>query len=212
MFGKLKRKILNTGAYVISYLKLRTILPDIGEGSLVIDCGANVGDISALFLSRGARVIAFEPDPLAYPMLSGRFAGDQRIECINRAVSDRNGKAAFFLHKDRQANEDASFTVSSTLVKEKRNVDAGHSVEVDVTDLSDYIAGLGRKVDVLKMDVEGEEIAILHKLIREGIWRQVGLILVETHETKIPGHDRAVAELKELIRREGIGNIRLNWI
>ena len=212
MIGSIKRRLLNKGAYVISYFRLRNILRGIDSGSLVIDCGANIGDITALFLGRGAQVICFEPDPMAFSALQKRFGGNPRIRLINSAVSDQNGKASFYLHKDRRDGGGEEYTVSSSLLREKKNVDAQKGIVVELTDLSEYVSALGRKVDVLKLDVEGAEISILKKMIREGTYADIGLMLVETHETKIPGHDREVADIRELIREKGISNIGLNWV
>lgn len=212
MIGSIKRRLLNKGAYVISYFRLRNILRGIDSGSLVIDCGANIGDITALFLGRGAQVICFEPDPMAFSALLKRFGDNPRIRLINSAVSDQNGKASFYLHKDRRDGGGEEYTVSSSLLREKKNVDAQKGIVVELTDLSEYVSALGRKVDVLKLDVEGAEISILKKMIREGTYADIGLMLVETHETKIPGHDREVADIRELIREKGISNIGLNWV
>lgn len=212
MIGSIKRRLLNKGAYVISYFRLRNILRGIDSGSLVIDCGANIGDITALFLGRGAQVICFEPDPMAFSALQKRFGDNPRIRLINSAVSDQNGKASFYLHKDRRDGGGEEYTVSSSLLREKKNVDAQKGIVVELTDLSEYVSALGRKVDVLKLDVEGAEISILKKMIREGTYAGIGLMLVETHETKIPGHDREVADIRELIREKGISNIGLNWV
>src|SRR5574344_540801 len=212
MWQSLKRKILNRSAYFTSYVKLIPILKNIDKSSLFIDCGANVGDISSLFLSRGAKVIAFEPDLLAFSRLQKRFSGGQRIELINIAVADSDGKAMFYYHKERLKSEGVEFTVSSSLLREKINVDGEHGVEVEIVDLCKYIDNLGRNVDILKMDIEGEEIAVLNKMISEDTYKKVGLILVETHETKIPGHREKVAALKRRIQEEGITNIKLNWI
>lgn len=212
MIGSIKRRLLNKGAYVISYFRLRNILRGIDSGSLVIDCGANIGDITALFLGRGAQVICFEPDPMAFSALLKRFGDNPRIRLINSAVSDQNGKASFYLHKDRRDGGGEEYTVSSSLLREKKNVDAQKGIVVQLTDLSEYVSALGRKVDVLKLDVEGAEISILKKMIREGTYADIGLMLVETHETKIPGHDREVADIRELIREKGISNIGLNWV
>lgn len=212
MLGRLKRWVLNRGAYWISRYRLRGILHSLDAGSLVIDCGANVGDISALFLGTGATVIAFEPDPVAHAILVDRFRGNSRFTLHNKAVSDHDGRASFYFHKDREGADPREFTVSSTLVAEKRNVDAGQSMEVELTDLSAFVASLGRRVDVLKLDVEGAEIDILKKMLADGTHERVGLMLVETHETKIPGHDREVAALQGELHARGIRNIRLNWI
>lgn len=102
--------------------------------------------------------------------------------------------------------------MSSTLVAEKKNVDTRHSIEVELVDIDAFISSLDRKVDVLKMDVEGAEIAILWKMLETGSYRNIGLMLVETHETKIPGHQEEVKRLQARIDELGIDHIRLNWI
>jgi FkbM family methyltransferase len=209
----LKRIFLNRGAYLISYLRLQKILKRVGPGSLVVDCGANIGEISALFLARGADVIAFEPDPVAIAALRHRVGKHPRLTLHQQAVSDRSGKASFFFHKDRADGAgEAEFTVSSTLVAEKKNVDIRHSIEVELVDLDAFISSLERKVDILKLDVEGAEIAILWKMLDSGSYRNIRLMLVETHETKIPGHESEVQRLKARIAELGIDHILLNWI
>ena len=212
MYESIKRKFLNRCAYYASLIKLYPILKKVGSNFLFIDCGANVGDISSLFLSKGATVKSFEPDLLAYSYLLKRFAEKERIEIINKAVADSDGKAMFYYHKERLNKEGIEFTVSSSLLKEKKNVDDMHGVEVETVDLCRYIDSIGREVDILKMDIEGEEIAVLNKMISEETYKKVGLILVETHETKIPGHKEKVASLKQLIQEKRINNIKLNWI
>lgn len=212
MIESIKRRVLNKGAYWISYFKLNKVLKNVKPSSLIIDCGANIGDISALFLAKNASVIAFEPDPLAFKHLSNRFKGNEKIECINKGVAHRSGKAQFFLHKSRNDESGSEFTVSSSIVKEKVNIATDTCIEIELVDLSEFINQLNRKVDILKLDVEGAEIEILEKFIAEKTYEKVSLILVETHETKIPGHVEKVALLKSLIAQHNIPNIKLNWI
>jgi FkbM family methyltransferase len=212
MFESLKRRVLNRLAYYTSLIKLQKILKRVDSSFLFVDCGANVGDISELFLKRGAIVKAFEPDLLAYKHLQKRFAGADRIEIINKAVAVEDGHAMFYYHKERLNREGIEFTVSSSLLGEKINVDQMHGVEVETVNLCRYIENLGRAIDVLKMDIEGEEIVLLNQMIEDETYKKAKLILVETHETKIPGHTEKVAALKKLILDKRIENIKLNWI
>lgn len=212
MFGTLKRILLVRTAYWISRFRLRGILRSLNEDSLVIDCGANVGDISALFLETGASVIAFEPDPVAHAILVERFRSHPRFTLYDKAVSDHEGSAPIYFHRYRRGAGGREFTTSSSLVAEKRNVDTGYSMEVGLVDLSAFVASLGRRVDVLKLDVEGAEIDILRKMLAEATYERIGLMLVETHEKKIPGHAREVESLRQEISEKGIRNIHLNWI
>ncbi|MBM3442425.1 MAG: FkbM family methyltransferase [Bacteroidetes bacterium] len=212
MWNNLKRSLLNQGAYWISWFRLRSLLRTLDRSSLVIDCGANVGDISALFLGTGAHVIAFEPDPTAYDILAKRFQRMPNFTLHRKAVSDHDGHGSLYFHQHRNDSNPLAFTVSSTLLAEKQNVDASQSIPVEVIDLSTYLSTLDSKVDILKMDVEGAEIGILKKMLADGTYEKVALMLVETHETKIPGHDHEVADLRHELVVRGIRNIRLNWI
>jgi len=212
MISLVKRKVLNQLAFWISYVKLIPILKNVDESSLIIDCGANVGDISALFLTKKASVIAFEPDPMAFELLQQRFEGSKNIECINKAVAHRASTAKLYFHAHQQQNGNSAFTVSSSIIQDKVNINTDNSIEIETVDLDRFISNLNKPVDILKMDVEGAEIEILKKMIKNGTYKRIGTILVETHETKIPGHKELVAELKATISRLKIKNIKLNWI
>ncbi len=206
----LKRKILNWGIYWISYLKLIPILKDINKESTIIDCGANRGDITALFAKRGAKVYAFEPDPLAFQALVERFKKNKNVVCFQKGVWDRNGKETLYFHRARD-KEEMALTVSSSLIKEKVNIDANNGREVEIVDLTEFIENLRTRVDLIKIDIEGAEIQVLKKIIRNESYKKTGQIFVETHENKISSQKKDIKEIKQEIRKRGIGNIILNW-
>lgn len=208
----IKRKVLNKVAFWISCVKLIPILRKVNASSLIIDCGANKGDISALFLAKNASVIAFEPDPLAFKLLESRFEGHDNIQCINKAVDYKESTANLYFHKARRGDNHSAYTVSSSLIEDKVNVIPDGRIEVETIDINSYILKLDKRVNILKMDVEGAEINILKKIIQNQTYKKIDLILVETHQNKIPGHKEKVADLKVKIRDLGITNIKLNWI
>jgi len=207
----LKRIILNKGALWLCYLKLIPFLFKLNKDSLVIDCGANTGDITNRFASTGATVIAFEPDPLAYKILSERFKNHKKVTCINKGVWDKDAQVTLYKHID-QGNEEIPFTVGSSIVKEKNNVGLTNGINIEVIDLIFFIKSLNRKINIIKMDVEGAEIEILAKIIYEEHHHLFDYLLVETHETKIPGHLEKLEVLKGEMANSNIKNIKLNWL
>ena len=207
----LKRKILNRGAYYISLWKLRPLLANLNEQSLVLDCGANIGEISQQFLNTGAEVIAFEPDPTAFALLEKRFSGKQGIQLINKAVWTEDTRLTFYLHEDRKEDL-AELTVSSSVYANKKNVSQEYKLEVEALDLIDFIEKLDRRVSLIKIDIEGAETDILFKMIEAETYKKFDLAVVETHESKIPGQDKEIEKIRALFEDKGIDNIKLNWI
>lgn len=207
----LKRKILNTGALWISYIKL---LPDwfrLGKKSLVIDCGANTGHISKFLASTGATIIAFEPDPIAFQKLSRSCGNKKNITLLQKGVWDKNAVVPLYSHKESRGQE-TSFTVGSSIIADKKNVDKNKSQFIEVTDLVAFMQQQNKKIDLVKLDVEGAEIEILQLLIASGNWNLFDRMYVETHETKIPSHARELQLIKQQLKEKGIKNIKLNWI
>lgn len=211
MLEEIKRKVLNRGAYWISYLKLIPILKKDLRDTVILDCGANRGEISELFARTGAEVYAFEPDPVAFSLLKVRFRGNQNIHCIQKAVWVETGSVELYLHPG-QDGTNSDFTVSSSIVKEKENVSDQHKIEVEAIDLIAFIKNLDKKISILKMDIEGAEIEILEKLIAEKLYKDIGLILVETHSSKISSQIEPLKTIQQKIISQQITNIKLNWI
>jgi len=211
MLDTLRRKVLNLGAFWISYLKLVPILRQNYHDTIILDCVANDGKVAQLFARTGAEVYAFEPDPVAYRLLQKRLGDQKKVHCLQKAVWTEHATLDLYLYP-RHDHGRADFTVSSSLVKEKCNVSDQYKVEVQAVDLIAFIKNLDKKVAILKMDVEGAEIKILERLIAEEVYKWVGLILVETHETKIHQQQAPLRAIKASIARQNITNIKLNWI
>lgn len=58
----------------------------LGPGSLAIDCGAHVGEITGKILERGAQVIGFEPNPHAYSVYTEKFDDNPNFTSYQKAV------------------------------------------------------------------------------------------------------------------------------
>jgi FkbM family methyltransferase len=207
----LKRQLLNAGAIAISYVKL---IPDwfrLGKGDLVLDCGANVGLITRLLASTGATVISFEPDPRAFKVLQHRCGHLPNVQLRNEGVWDKEAILPLFDHAEGKAAETA-FTVGSSLIAQKVNVDVHKSRPVPLIDLVAFLRSQPQKISLIKLDVEGAEIAILEKILQEKAWDLFDRMYVETHETKIPDQLPALEKIRTQLRSNRIEHIKLNWI
>jgi hypothetical protein len=83
---------------------------------------------------------------------------------------------------------------------------------VEAIDLVAFINDLDAKIALIKIDVEGAEIEILKHILAQETYKKFELAVVETHETKIPGHVEEVANIKAILEEKGVDNVKLNWI
>lgn len=183
----------------------------LGPRSVAVDCGANVGVYTALMAQRGATVYAFEPNPHAFAALAERFAGSLNVHLSNAAVLDRADRAPLYLHRDSD-DEPLRWSTGSSLLAAKPNVAPEHSVEVETIDLDGFLVGLGRRVQLLKLDVEGSELAILRKLLASGTIDLVDTVLVEMHDGRIPALRKEGSAVRALLTEYGARNVRLDWV
>ena len=126
---------------------------------VVADIGANIGYYS-LLASRAVGdtglVFAFEPDPRNYELLRRSIQANGYTNIVARqlALSDKKGSITLYA--------DALNAGNSSLGRENIQREL-RSFEVETETLDDFIlreAG-GRKIDVIKMDVQGAEGLVL---------------------------------------------------
>lgn len=129
----------------------------IKPGMTVVDVGANIGYFTLIMASKtgkDGRVIAFEPEPENFSILKKNIAYNflDQVVCRPVALGDAIGFAKLFLSKDNKGDHHVYST-------ENENRDF---VNVPVQTMDSQLEKLGiTKVDVMKIDVQGSESAVL---------------------------------------------------
>ena len=181
------------------------------EGTTCIDLGANVGKYTRKMASGAKQVIAFEPDPWACAALRANVADLDNVRIENAAAGTREGRVLLYRHA-RFEEDPRLYSQSSSVVSSKRNVTGEDAVEVRQVDFIGYLEDLDTDIGLIKMDIEGAEVALLEALFdRPDILRRIDCLFAETHETRIPGHEPRVKALRERAREMERPYINLYW-
>jgi FkbM family methyltransferase len=129
------------------------------KGMTVIDVGAHLGLISVIIgkiIGSSGRVYSFEPTPATFKELKRivKLNGLTDIaECINEAVSEKEGELTFFISETEGSNSN-SLVNRSDLNRESYSV---KSVSIDKFSENRNL----NKIDLIKIDAEGVELAVL---------------------------------------------------
>jgi FkbM family methyltransferase len=180
------------------------------KGSVAIDCGANVGEISAILVNYADRVIAFEPDPAALTTLRKRLSDNPKITIIPKAVGGF-ARVEHLFQTDKAKKGDIDDTVCTSIFYFD-HLSNKSTAEVEVVDLISFMRNLDANIGLLKIDIEGGEAEVLEALLDSGFYKQIGSILVETHDRFSPALAARLDAIRSRIRSERITNIDLTWI
>ena len=175
---RIGESITKIGVYDLGTLEVLARLADPGE--VVLDIGANEGLMTGLLARRvgkAGKVIAFEPHPAIFRKLRGNVerwsAGDRggelgAMDCRELAVSDAEGVVPLCLPEEFAGNRGTAF-VGHEGSAEK--IEA----RVRARRLEDEVPS-GVRVALMKIDVEGHELAVLRgagRLVGEGGARDI---------------------------------------
>ncbi|MDX6698990.1 MAG: hypothetical protein QOE65_2387 [Solirubrobacteraceae bacterium] len=160
----------------------------VARGSVVYDAGANLGFftlLAARLTGPTGRVEAFEPLPASAAAVRANAAlnGFDQVAVHQAALGRETGRGEFLAVAEPS---------QSHLCDRGRHPDTRDVLDVEVLALDDLV-GSGRlpPPDVLKIDVEGSEIAALEGA-RDVLRNHGPAVVCETHETNREVHDLLV--------------------
>ena len=174
----------------------------ISRASLFVDVGAEYGMytfIAARDMPKNGVIYAIEPQPsrfaALYDAVNTNNQFDRRIFVINCAIAGHQGELTLY-QPDAQTSPSFETTYFS-----KNNAIRVNSFSVPCSTLDELFCD--KKIDVLKIDIEGAEIFAvdgMQKILQERQTR----IFIEIHKTQIEGfrHD-GVEYLANLFRNYG---------
>ena len=125
------------------------------KGDVVVDMGANMGFftlLAAKLVGREGKVYSFEPNPTNYNLLLKNIAinGYDNVTAVQKAVSYRSGAEKLFISDDDIGN--------STIYEYG---EGRQTIEIETVAIDDFFADRETRIDAVKMDIEGAEMAAL---------------------------------------------------
>ena len=127
------------------------IKKEIHSGDVVLDIGAHIGYYTLQFanlVGSTGKVYAFEPEPKNFELLKKNVQINKHdnVVLIQKIVSDKDGIVEFFISKFD--------SIGNKLFKSN---EAGSSIKIESTTLDEYFKDLKKKIDFIKMDIQGGE-------------------------------------------------------
>jgi FkbM family methyltransferase len=168
----------------------------------IIDCGGHIGLAVLYFKSLypQARILSFEPNPETFALLQKNIVqNDLRdVEAVNMALT-RDGKkdAILYVGEDFLQTWDSTDTIEPNLWV---NMHEYRGIPVPSARLSSYING---RVDFLKLDIEGAEVAVLEEL--SGKLSAVSALTLEYHQNPA---NLAQGKLQKILEKLGRSGFR----
>lgn len=183
-------KNVNRGAWEPeSFEFLETYLT---QDDVYIDIGAWVGPTAMFAAKKSKKVICFEPDPIAYNVLTQNIRGNQlkNIDYFNVAVAHYNGTSTM-----SSAGKTLGDTMTS-LVTDHTGKDSFQTLVMSWNRIVEYLDL--ESVKMIKIDVEGAEFELIPSMIPY-LKKYKPVLWLSIHPTFIDESERRVARLVECL-------------
>ena len=135
----------------VKHYNLLGNLRHINKESVVLDLGANIGDVTNyLYEKFMPSIYSYEPNIICYDHMIKRFKNFSKIKIHNFAVSDFTGKSYLYFHANSRGINDYNYIQGATLRPEKDDIDIRKKIEIKCIDIKTVLKSF-TKIDLIKI-------------------------------------------------------------
>ena len=165
----------------------------------IIDCGGHIGLAVLYFksLCPQARILSFEPNPETFALLQKNIVQNnlRGVEAINMALRATTRPTQFSMSE--------RISAGMGFDRHNRTQPLGQHARVsrDSGAIDRFSSYISERVDFLKLDIEGAEVAVLDEL--NGKLSAVAALTLEYHQNPANLAERKLQEIVEKLSRSG---------
>lgn len=157
------------------------------EGKTIIDCGANVGLFTIYAQDGNNTVYSIEPTPAHFSILEKLTSGYPNVKRFNQALSPEDNEISFYC---------CSQNTTMNSIHNKY----GTEIKVSGVRLDTFIKkNKIKKVDFIKIDIEGSEMIALTPEIITAVKDKIDCWFLEIHGT--PAENKSIDQNREIMKK-----------
>jgi FkbM family methyltransferase len=193
-------------------LDLNEILSELPPHPVIVDLGANTEIFLPDDLIKAASAVyAVEPDPMVFEVLRSTYGSRNNVHLYNAAVGSEDGEVQLFRERAFDAADPTSASLGASVFASHGAVDSARAVAIPQIGILTLLHAIGKKVDLMKVDIEGAEVPVLETLLSSPMASRVSVILVETHEHVLPELAERTDILRKRAKEISEPKIFMNW-
>lgn len=146
------------------------------EDSIVFDVGGYIGEWSQKIIELyNPHVYIFEPVPEYYSKIIRKLGSNPKVSIYNFGLSNKTAEAKIALLNN-----------GSSVYKKGNNY-----ITIELKDISEFLKEINiSKIDLIKINIEGEEYALLNRMISTSIVEKCQNIQVQFHKFVVNARQR----------------------
>ena len=158
-----------------------------GRKGNLLDIGANDGRIisnSLLFIENGWSGVLVEASPVAFEKLKKEHDGNDKVYCLNKCLSDNNGKTTFYHNLDHfgKGDTDLLSTIVPSCYESSKSFNFS-TFEIDCFDFETFYRDCPvKKFNYISIDIEGMDLIVLKQMNLSEL--ETELIIIEYNNDK----------------------------
>ena len=155
---------------------------NLNPNSVVLDIGGNNGVVSNYIYDKyRCNIEIYEPNPYCVIILKEIFFYYPKVKVYEAAISNKKSIKKLYYHKLETNLKNMSLSESSTLESIKSNISRKKFKKVRTENIKSILKKY-KKINFLKIDIEGHEYKILPEIIKN--LKKVDIIFCEMHGSK----------------------------